>query len=185
MLSLTQLLARYTPFDEHESAMAAQLREFLDDSAGEDAFGRDLAGRAPLLGHITGSAWVVNATATRVVMVHHAKLRKWVQPGGHCDGDSDVLRVAMREAREEIGLDVIIVQPEIFDIDVHSIPKYWNTPAHLHFDVRFLLRADDALAPIVSLESRAVKWVSLDEAAALNLGESIARMIAKTRRLAQ
>lgn len=181
---LPELLARYQPFNEREAAMVAQLRAFLEGlPSNEAAFERDLAGQAPLHGHVTGSAWVVNEKASRVVMVHHAKLRKWVQPGGHCDGDSDVLNVALREAREETGLIVAAVFPEIFDTDVHSIPEYWNTPAHLHFDVRFLLRADDAVAPVVSQESRAVKWVSLEEAAQLNSGESIGRMIAKTRRL--
>jgi 8-oxo-dGTP pyrophosphatase MutT (NUDIX family) len=124
----------------------------------------------------------MNFDGSRVVLVHHAKLNRWVQPGGHCDGETDVLAVALREAQEEIGLEVAPLQDGIFDVDVHLIPEYWNTPEHWHYDVRFLLRTDDRMPPQVSAESHAVRWVTLQEAAVLNCGESISRMIAKTRR---
>jgi 8-oxo-dGTP pyrophosphatase MutT (NUDIX family) len=181
---LQELLCNYQPVDAEEAAMTAQLRQFLQDaSLGTDAFGRELAGSAPLSGHVTGSAWIINGQRTRTVLVHHAKLGRWVQPGGHCDGDSDLVQVALREAREETGLDVTPLKNDIFDIDVHAIPEYWNTPEHLHFDVRFLLQADDAVQPVVSSESRAVRWVSLEEAEQLNSSSSVTRMVTKTRRL--
>ncbi|MDF2439202.1 MAG: hypothetical protein JWN98_186 [Abditibacteriota bacterium] len=191
---LDQLLAAYTPFDETEAIMMRQLQQFLVASPNptqEDmktlttAFGRELHGQAPHYGHITGSAWLINGDASRAVLVHHAKLNRWLQPGGHCDGEADVLRVALREAQEETGLVVTAVHSAIFDIDVHVIPEYWNTPAHRHYDVRFLLQANDASTPQVSVESRAVRWVKIEEIAALNSGASIARMVAKTRRLQQ
>jgi 8-oxo-dGTP pyrophosphatase MutT (NUDIX family) len=181
---LDELLSHYTPFNEHEAAMMAQLKAFLTQT--EDnlkPFGRELAGCEPHWGHVTGSAWVVNLDASRVVLVHHAKLNRWVQPGGHCDGETDVLAVALREAQEETGLAVIPLQDGIFDIDVHLIPEYWNTPEHWHYDVRFLLHADDRVPPQVSSESHAVRWATLQEAEVLNSGESISRMIAKTLRL--
>ena len=113
--------------------------------------------------------------------MHHAKLGIWVQPGGHCDDETDVANVALREAREETGLEVSLLDMGIFDVDVHRIPEYWNTPEHFHFDVRFLLQADENCAPIVSHESREVRWVSLAEANTLNSTASISRMIEKTR----
>lgn len=183
-MRLEELLSRYTPFDGHEAVMTGQLQAFLtgvNDS--QEPFGRKLAGRKPHWGHVTGSAWIVNCDGLRVVLVHHAKLNRWVQPGGHCDGESDVLAVALREAQEETGLRVAPLQDGIFDIDVHLIPEYWNTPEHWHYDVRFLLRADDRMPPRVSDESHAVRWVTLQEAAMLNGGESVNRMVAKTRRL--
>ncbi len=180
---LRELIQRYKPFDGYEAQMQAQLMRFLDHTSehSSDAFGRELAGAAPDWGHVTGSAWIVSSDGLRTVLVHHAKLDKWVQPGGHCDGESDVLSVAVREAQEETGLTVTPASSDIFDIDVHRIPEYWNTPAHWHFDVRFLLRADEQSAPQVSAESRAVRWVSLDEAAQLNNSQSITRMLVKTR----
>jgi len=183
---LDQLLAAYTPFDETESKMMRQLQEFVEANPNETkAFGRELHGQAPRYGHITGSAWIVNGDASRAVLVHHAKLNRWLQPGGHCDDESDVLRVALREAEEETGLTVVPIHSGIFDIDVHSIPEYWNTPQHRHYDVRFLLRADDAFVPRLSSESRDARWVRIEEIAALNNSDSIARMVAKTRRLQQ
>ena len=159
--------------------MVARLQRFL---AGEGAhFGRDLAGAAPDWGHVTGSSWIVDESGENVVLVFHGKLRKWVQPGGHCEGESDVLSVAMREAREETGLDVRALDGAIFDVDAHEIPEYWNTPPHVHYDVRFLLRASSGQTPVVSDESGAVKWVSLAEAHKLSGEASIARMIEKTR----
>ena len=159
--------------------MVARLKRFL--SVPGDHFGRDLAGAAPNWGHVTGSSWIVDESGRNVVLLFHGKLGKWVQPGGHCDGESDVLSVAMREAREETGLDVVADDAAIFDVDAHEIPEYWNTPAHVHYDIRFLLRASKAQMPVVSEESRAVKWVSLDEALKLSGEESVARMVNKTR----
>ena len=179
-MHLLELLARYVPLDEREAAHTERLRAFLSQ-AKDDAFGREMAGHEPFWGHVTGSAWVVSSDRSRVLMVHHAKLGRWVQPGGHCDGEADVLSVARREVREETGLDAVPLSHEIFDVDVHPIPKYWSIAEHLHFDVRFLLQADDTFEPIVSPESRAVRWVSLDEALRLNPSGSITRMVAKTR----
>jgi 8-oxo-dGTP pyrophosphatase MutT (NUDIX family) len=178
---LQQQLEDYEPFDETEAAMVSRLQRFLSQARGENPFARDLIGEAPKVGHVTGSAWVINQSGTSTLVVHHAKLGRWVQPGGHCDGESDVLNVALREAREETGLNVAATSPAIFDVDAHLIPEYWNTPDHWHYDVRFLLQADDKSTPVASAESRAVRWVSLEEAARLNPDASIARMIAKTK----
>src|SRR5690606_19041524 len=124
--SLAESLAAYAPHDNHEAAMVARFRAFLASLQNpHDAFARELAGDAPDWGHVTGSAWSVSRDAQRVVLVHHAKLGRWLQPGGHCDGDADVLAVALREAREETGLEVAPRKPGIFDVDVHSIPEYW------------------------------------------------------------
>ena len=180
-VSLSQLLEEYRPRDADEKECAAKMRQFLSDCPPEAAFGRELAGEPAWWGHITGSAWIVNPGLDRVVLVHHAKLGKWLQPGGHSEGQSESLQVALREAREETSLPVEVLEPGIFDLDIHQIPEYWNTPAHFHYDVRFLLVVPDGVEPVVSDESHAVRWLTLDEAAALNPELSIARMIEKTR----
>lgn len=164
--------------------MCLRLQNFLSSATNHDPFGRDLAGTVPEHGHVTGSAWIVNADYSRVVLLHHRKLEKWVQPGGHCDGEREVLSVAQRETWEETGLQSTpLLGGAIFDIDVHQIPTYWNTPEHLHFDVRYLLLADDSQKIICSHESKAVRWVGLEEALQLSGEESVARMVKKTLQL--
>ncbi len=91
-------------------------------------------------GHVTGSAWIVNAQQTHVLLTHHRKLNRWLQLGGHSDGDGDPLRVACREAEEESGLAVAPVSILLFDIDIHLIPARKDDPAHHHFDARYALR---------------------------------------------
>ena len=160
-----------------------QLLASLQDPS--EAMSRELAGVAPDWGHLTASAWIVNDDYSKVVLLYHAKLSKWVQSGGHIEeGETDLLLAAKREATEETGLAVEPIQSEIFDIDVHLIPEYWNTPDHFHYDIRFLFRADENQAPVVSHESKAVRWVSLDEAATLSKNSpSVVRMIEKTRNM--
>ncbi len=178
-MNLSELLTHHRPFDAHETAMTARLKRFL--AVDGEHFGRELAGIKPDWGHVTGSSWIVDESGENVVVLFHGKLGKWVQPGGHCDGENDVLSVAMREAREETGLNVTADGGAIFDVDAHEIPEYWNTPAHVHYDIRFLLRAKLSQTPVVSDESGAVKWVSLGEALELSGEDSIARMVEKTR----
>ncbi len=130
---------------------------------------------------MTGSAWIVDCERTHALLTHHRKLDKWLQLGGHADGDPDILRVALREAREESSLEAIRpVSEEIFDVDIHAIPARGGEPAHFHYDVRFLLEADRAAALAVSEESRSLAWVPLDRVAELNGEESVLRMVRKT-----
>ena len=133
--------------------------------------------RTHLPGHITGSAWIVDASRTKVLLVHHAKLNKWVQPGGHADGDENILAVALKEAEEETGLKKFnIISHQPYDVDIHLIPKRIDFPEHFHYDVRFLLEADPTERILVSEESHDVKWISLDELERYNHERSVLRM---------
>ena len=132
-------------------------------------------------GHLTGSAWIVSPDRTRALLTHHLKLDKWLQLGGHADGDGDLLAVALREAREESGLThVRAVSPEIFDLDRHWIPPRKTEPGHFHYDLRFLLEADPTEAIVISSESKDLAWVALERVTLLNPEESMARMVRKT-----
>jgi 8-oxo-dGTP pyrophosphatase MutT (NUDIX family) len=173
-IPLLEKLAAHTPRDPHEAAMVEALRQFVE--ANVDCFERSLQ-----IGHITGSAWIVDRGRTHALLTHHRKLNKWLQLGGHADGDPDILRVALREAREESNLDAIQpVSENIFDIDIHVIPARGAEPEHLHYDVRFLLEADRSAPLTVSEESRSLAWLPLAEITRVNPEESIARMVAKS-----
>lgn len=140
--------------------------------------------RSHLDGHVTGSAWIVDAAEEQVILLHHKKLGLWLQPGGHADGVTDVARVASTEAAEETGIEGLeLVSPEIFDVDVHAIPARKGDPAHFHYDVRFAFRAPEGAQPVVSEESHAVAWVPRDRVPQLTTDRSVLRMLDKQARV--
>ncbi|MEJ1973368.1 MAG: NUDIX hydrolase [Lacunisphaera sp.] len=131
--------------------------------------------------HFTGSAWVVDSARRRTLLTQHRKLDKWLQLGGHADGEADLRAVALREAQEESGLtEMKAVTTEIFDLDRHLIPARKDEPAHWHYDVRFLFEADPAEPLVVTSESKSLAWVELTAVARLNPEESMLRMVRKT-----
>jgi 8-oxo-dGTP pyrophosphatase MutT (NUDIX family) len=128
-------------------------------------------------GHFTGSAWLVSADGARVLLMHHRKLGLWLQPGGHADGDADLARVALREAREETGVVGLRVENEIFDIDRHRIPARANEPEHWHYDVRYVVCAGEDERFVVNEESQALAWrLVTDVAADSHFDTSLRRM---------
>jgi 8-oxo-dGTP pyrophosphatase MutT (NUDIX family) len=130
--------------------------------------------------HFTGSALVVNADGSRVLLHHHRKLDRWLQFGGHCDGDEDILRVARREALEESGIKGLIVASERpFDLDIHEIPARGDEPVHSHYDVRYLFIAPEGAAGVASEESHDLRWFSAEELTGVAIDESLRRMIRK------
>ena len=121
-------------------------------------------------------SWTWRAIACSLRTI--ASSGRWLQPGGHSDGDPDTLAVALREAREESGLDLRALDDAIFDIDVHGIPARGREPAHFHFDVRFLVQAEHDRFK-VSDESHALPWVPAVGLNALTDEESVLRMARK------
>ena len=136
--------------------------------------------------HVTGSAWVVSPDRSRVLMMHHRKHDQWFQPGGHADGDADILRVALRETAEETGMEpsqVRLLSTEVFDVDIHAIPVIGGEPRHEHIDIRFLVEIDDSLEVPGNDESHDVIWVDLYNVTHYNSNRSTYRMLEKTRRM--
>lgn len=167
---LLQKLRHYTPCDVRERHMVDRTIAFVQTHP--DCFERSLA-----LGHITASAWLIDSQAARVLLTHHRQLGKWLQVGGHADGDPDVLGVALREAREESGLeDIQPLDENIFDVDIHRIPTIDGVDAHLHYDVRFLLQAQRDEPLRVTNESTALAWVPYDRVTRLQTDQSVERM---------
>ncbi|MES2691927.1 MAG: NUDIX hydrolase [Verrucomicrobiota bacterium] len=160
--------------ETHEAEMTAETQRFV--AAHEDCLLRSC-----VPGHLTGSAWVVSPDRTQTLLTHHLKLDKWLQLGGHADGDGNLLAVALREAGEESGLaNVRAVTPEIFDVDRHWIPARKTDPGHYHYDLRFLIEADPHEPLAISSESKDLAWVEIERVTALNPEESMARMVRKT-----
>ena len=129
-------------------------------------------------GHVTASAFVVDGSGTRMLLIHHAKLRKWLQPGGHVDEGEDVLTAAIREVAEETGVEGTLIQDGVFDIDVHEIPPNGGRPRHNHYDIRFLLRATSDVL-VDSDEVLGVRWVPFGDVDEIVTDESVLRATGK------
>lgn len=127
-------------------------------------------------GHVTGAAWLMNQAGAHALLTHHRKLDMWLQLGGHSDGDPDTTAVALREALEESGLRVRLLETEIFDIDIHPIPARKEDPDHWHFDVRFLMQTESSDDFVVSPESVDLAWVPIAELANYTTEPTILRM---------
>lgn len=170
---LLEKLKEHRGIDAHEESMRLHIIEFVEKYP--DCFERSLR-----VGHITGSAMIVNRMRTKTLLTHHHKLEKWLQLGGHSDGDPDTLHVALREAEEESGVKgIVAVTEKIFDVDVHTIPARKNEPEHFHYDVRFLFEADDTLPLLMSSESKDLAWIPLDRITDYTREESVLRMVRK------
>ena len=138
-------------------------------------------------GHVTASAWVTTSARDQFLLVHHRKLARWLQPGGHMDGRPDVVAAALREVQEETGLTNLRLahngdELTPLDLDVHVIPERRDATgavvedAHEHHDVRLLIVAEGTLTPRVSDESHAVRWFTSDELQTVTDEESVLRM---------
>jgi 8-oxo-dGTP pyrophosphatase MutT (NUDIX family) len=125
--------------------------------------GAALADRTTMPGHLTGSALVVNHARTHVLLLFHSKLQRWLQPGGHADGDHDLAAVALREATEETGIAGLAVLLPAVDVDIHRIPALGDMDSHLHLDLRFVVVAPDGASAIRNHESEELRWVTPQE----------------------
>lgn len=144
----------------------------------------DIAVRTCRPGHLTGSAFVIDPLTGRALLLFHKKLQRWLQPGGHADGDTNLANVALREAMEETGIDDLMVVIPAIDVDVHRVdpPK---EDAHLHLDVRFLVLAPPGSLAISNHESEDIRWVERDDLAKYDLDEGTVRMADRAFALAE
>jgi 8-oxo-dGTP pyrophosphatase MutT (NUDIX family) len=147
----------YQISDQRDQDMADRICQLISEE--ELAFSKKL-----LKGHVTASVFLINSNRDKVLLTHHAKLQKWLQLGGHCDGIKDPFYNAQKEAYEESGLTRIeIVSRQILDIDIHPIPEHKGVPAHFHYDIRYVFEADNNDKLNISDESHDLKWVPLNQ----------------------
>ncbi len=177
--ALALSLERLAPADEKEAGDRQRILAFVRSYA--QPFDRGIAE-----GHLTGSAVTVSSDGHRVLLLHHRKLDRWLQPGGHGDpGERTGEEVALREALEETGIEGLRLHPTAprpFDLDIHDIPARGHEPAHQHLDLRYLVVAPAGaqIAPDLS-ELHAIRWVRWDETQTLGLDHGLQRALAKAR----
>jgi len=136
--------------------------------------------RSAFPAHFTGSALVVSADGAQALLHHHRKLDRWLQFGGHCDGDEDVLRVARKEALEESGIEgLIVASARPFDLDIHAIPACGAEPAHFHYDIRYIFIAPENAASALSEESQELRWFNPAQMKELPLDAGLQRLRGK------
>jgi len=181
--ALAESLRRHVPADEEEARDRDRILAFVLRHE------RPLD-RAILEGHLTGSAVTVSADGSRVLLLHHRKLDRWLQPGGHGDlGETTGEAVALREAHEESGIEGLALHPTAsrpLDVDVHDIPARGSEPAHQHLDLRYLVLAPEGASVSADLaEAHEIRWVPWDEVDALAPDHGLRRALAKARALTE
>ena len=172
---LRLLLERYVSAWPAEQELRDRFLAFVDGH--EDCLLRSCAP-----GHVTASAWILSPDRTAALLTHHKKLGKWLQLGGHVDGEASVERACLREAQEESGMqrfDWAVwgdrgLTP--LDLDVHTIPARPGEPQHLHWDVRFLLSAEAGQALSISEESNRLEWAPVERLHEFTDEESVLRL---------
>lgn len=177
--ALVSRLRAHLSEDEAEARDVARILDFV--ARHPDPFDR----RIPE-GHLTGSAFVVASDASRVLLLHHRKLDRWLQPGGHADpGEDSGEAVALREAREETGLESVRLHPAAprpLDVDVHAIPARPGEPAHAHLDLRYLVVAGQGALTRAREEAADLRWFGWDELEPLRLDPGLRRGLSKALR---
>ena len=165
-------LEAYLPHSPAQAAERDRMLAFLD------AHPADAHLRSCLEGHLTASCLLLDARGERGLLTHHRKLGRWLQLGGHCDGDANLAHVAWLEATEESGIAGIEVDPTPVDLDFHVIPARPGEPEHLHLDARFLARAPAGAREVVSHESLELGWFGPDELSGIDTDGSVTRLFA-------
>jgi 8-oxo-dGTP pyrophosphatase MutT (NUDIX family) len=177
--ALLRQLRAHPSADAAEARDVARVLDFV--TRHPDPFDRRIAE-----GHLTGSAFVLTADGARVLLLHHRKLDRWLQPGGHADpGEQSGEAVALREAREETGLDDLRVHPSAprpLDVDVHEIPARPGEPAHAHLDLRYLVVAGAGALTRAPEEASDLRWFAWDELTPLGLDPGLRRGLSKALR---
>jgi 8-oxo-dGTP pyrophosphatase MutT (NUDIX family) len=180
-VDLLRALEAHAPADAREAADLERILAFVRRHP--DPFDRSIPE-----GHLTGSAFIVGSEGARVLLLHHRKLDRWLQPGGHAEpGEGSAEAVALREAHEETGIDGLRLDdgaPRPLDIDVHDIPARPGEPAHLHLDLRYLVTAPPGSSPRRQAEeSNDLRWFAWHELASLDLDAGLRRALGKARRV--
>lgn len=162
-MSIKEEIEKYEPINEEESEDKKIILRFIEEYP-------DIFYRENKIAHITSSAWITNKDHTKILMAYHNIYKSFSWLGGHNDGEQDCLKVALKEVREESGIEnVKAISDDIFSLEVLSVNGHYKkgkyVPTHLHLNVTYLIEADDSEElKVKEDENSAVKWFDIDEA---------------------
>ncbi len=167
------ILERYAPREEEQRKTRDAMLSFLD------LHPQDAHLRTCVEGHLTASALVIDESRAKALLTFHKKLKRWLQLGGHCDGDANLPGAALRESWEESGIDELAIDPQPVDLDIHLIPARTNEPAHLHLDTRFFVYAPAGARETLSAESLSLRWFGAAELGPIETDASVRRLFTR------
>ena len=172
ILKLKEQIEKYIPYNEQEASDKELMLEYIDEF-------EDVLTRKNKMCHFTASSWIVNKDRTKVLMIYHNIYKSWAWTGGHTDGDSNLLHVALKEAEEETGLNNLkLLSDGIYGIQILTVDSHIKrgkfVSSHLHLDCCFLFEAneEDELR-IKEDENSGVKWIAIDESTKLTNEEKM------------
>ncbi len=161
-MNLKEQIQNYKPYNEQEENDKEMMLKYIDTFD-------DVLTRENKMCHFTASSWIVNKERTKVIMIYHNIYKSWAWTGGHADGDSKLLHVALKEAEEETGLkNFKLLSDGIFGIQILTVDSHIKrgkfVPSHLHLDCCFLLEADESeQLRIKEDENSGVKWINIED----------------------
>ena len=161
-MNLKEQIQNYKPYNEQEAKDQKAILTYLDTF-------EDVLTRKNEFGHFTASSWAVNPERTKVLMIYHNIYQSWAWTGGHADGESDLLQTAIRELKEETGVEnVKVVNPDIFSLEILTVDGHMKkgnyVSSHVHLNLTYLLEVDEnEILKMKEDENSGVKWVRLEE----------------------
>ena len=171
-MNLREQIEKYKPYNEQEEKDKEMMLKYIDTF-------EDVLTRENEMCHFTASNWIVNKDRTKVIMIYHNIYKSWAWTGGHADGDSDLLHVALKEANEETGLSNLkVLSDGIFGIQILTVDSHIKrgkfVSSHLHLDCCFLLEADEnEKLRIKEDENSNIKWIPINDAVTLTNEEKM------------
>lgn len=162
-MNLKEQIENYVPYNEQEKNDKEMMIEYMNTFS-------DVLTRENKMCHFTASNWIVNKEKSKVLMIYHNIYKSWAWTGGHADGDSNLLHVALKEAQEETGLkNLKVISNGIFGIQILTVDSHIKRekfiPSHLHLDCCFLLQANEnETLKVKEDENSAVEWIDIDKA---------------------
>lgn len=161
-MNLKEQIENYKPYNEQEEKDKQTMLKYLNTFD-------DCLTRNNEFGHFTASSWAVNKERTKVLMIYHNIYQSWAWSGGHADGESDLLGTAIRELKEETGVEnVTVVKPDIFSLEIVTVDGHIKrgkyVSSHVHLNLTYLLEVDEnEILKIKPDENSGVKWVNLED----------------------